>query len=109
MANIRALDPLPPGAGSEIHTAPRFAEHHGTGIEHLRESSWVIFGSRQNFSVGTVTRGGQKAYKLRIGHGRTVVPETVVCHPVSGRLLGIVLVRIHEERACRDPDHSGRG
>ena len=108
MAHVRSPHELPPGAGTEIHPMARLEEHHRAGIEHLGQGARIIFRSRRDLGKGHVAGGVEETLKISICDRSTVHPEAVHRYLVNGRLLRIVFVRAHAERAARNPDHAGK-
>ena len=109
----RTLGPVPAGTRhvrppvvviAETDTVWRPAEHEGTGHDERRVGVGIVGRVGLALGHGHVARGLDEAVKLANGHGVPVHPEPVQSHPMDRPLLGVELLRAHEERAPGNPD-----
>ena len=106
MAPARAGHPVPPVVVvPQVHALRGLLEHDGAGHQHLRLCARVVLRARRLLGEGDVASRLDEAPELPVRHRVAVHPEPVHRDLVGGRLLRVVMVRSHQERAAGDPDH----
>jgi len=91
----------------EIHCALRPLEHKRAGTGHLQWHAWIVSGIRRRLRKRAITSRRDKYRELAISHRRLIDPETIDTHASTRTLLGIELIRAHDEVAARQTAHTG--
>ena len=84
-------------------------EHQRPRPEHFRQRARVVLRVGRDLGVGDVARGGHELAEVTVGDWRRVNPEPAHGHAMNRRLLRVMTVRAHAERAAGYPDHAGPG
>ncbi|GJE45161.1 hypothetical protein AEGHOMDF_4355 [Methylobacterium soli] len=109
-APVHAELEAPPRAPvAQVDRTPRWLEHQGARLQHVRQRARIILRIRPLLRDGHVAGRPHEGPELRIGDRGGVDPEPVDADPMDRRLLRVMPVRAHAERAARQEDHVGRG
>src|SRR5690348_12377869 len=110
MPPIRAGNIAPPVVViAEVDASPGFLKDDRRRLEHLRQSSRIIFRFGRTLSDSDVVRRLNKARELIVGYRESVDPEALNRRGVRRRLFGIVIIGSNLESAAGDPDHLSAG
>src|SRR5690349_14756046 len=85
---------------AEINAPLRFLKDDGRRLEHLRQSSRIVFRLWRTLSDSDMVRGFNKAGELLVGYRVSVDPEALNRGGVRRRLFGIMTIRSHLENAA---------
>src|SRR5215831_5522139 len=94
---------------AQIHAKVWLAEYHRPRHQHMRQRAWILRCVRYTLGDRNVAGGFNEFLKLRVGDKMAVHPEGAHGFFVYRRLLRIVMVGTHQERAARYPLHSWTG
>jgi hypothetical protein len=86
----------------------RRAEDGRSRLEHVRQGTRVVTGIGPRLRDRDVAGRLGETAELPVGDRHPVDPEPVDGHPMNRRLLRVVPVGPHAERASRDKDHVPR-
>ncbi len=75
-------------------------------MEQVRQGAGIVLRVGRDFRDGDMTGGLDEVPELAVGDRRAVDPERIDADAMDRRLLGIMLVRPHAERAAGNPDHA---
>src|SRR5258706_497070 len=106
MPPIRAGCVFPPGTiVTQTDRAARLPEHQRTGHQQCRIGVRVRGGIGRTLGEGDVSGRGHELRELRTGHRMRLYPESIDRLAANRALLGVEIVRTHEEAAAPHPDH----
>ncbi len=101
-----ARRPRPPLAQmAQIDGSRRHPEHQRAGNQVLRRRAGKVIRVKWALGYGDVSGVLDELRELAICHLKAIDPESVDGDVADGRLLWIVGIRAHPERAGRDPGH----
>jgi hypothetical protein len=93
----------------QIRHLLRRAEHERAGAQHVRQRARIVLPVGPDLGDGDVAGRLDELAELPVGDRRAIDPEAVDAHLMRRRLLRIVPVGAHAERAALDPHHPRRG
>src|ERR1700722_20414868 len=109
MTPIRAWCPGPPvSVILQIHGPSRFLEYQCSWNEIFGWGSRIVGRIQLAFRDCDIARRVDEARELFVGNGVPVHPKAIDAYLVDRALLGIEVLRTHEEGATRNPQHIRR-
>src|SRR5690348_6104819 len=109
MAPVRAWDICPPlRRVAQVDWMGLPLEDERAGDEQARVGVRIERGIERTLGHGDVAGLLHKARELLVGDHILIHPEAIYRHRMLWRLFGIVLIRSHEKRPARYPDHARR-
>jgi len=94
---------------AEVDAMAGLDEHGGPGDEELGPGGGVVGRVRWTLGKGDVPGFFHESLEAFVGDLEAIRPEAANGHTVRRRLLGILVIRTHQEFATRNPDHVAVG